>query len=99
MTEEEKEESKKFYESNKDGQSEELTLKVRLAMLEIVKLKDINDGFTVFEHLLTNFSKLELAHLGCLYIGSQMVEMLNTSPEFKLLCSMMATLERVDEKK
>lgn len=95
MTQTEEEKLRKFYDGNKAGQDNDLDMKVRSAMLEIIKLKDPDDGFEVFKHVITIFSEEELAHMACLYIGSHMVKLLQTNPEFKTLCSMMAMMDKI----
>jgi hypothetical protein len=98
MTQTEEEKFRKFYDGNKAGQANELDMKVRSAMLEIIKLEDPDDGFEVFKHVITIFSEEELAHLACLYIGSHMVKMLETNPEFRKLCSIIGMMDKIGKK-
>ena len=90
------EEIKEMY----DTQDEKgINIKIRTAMLEIIKLEDPGQGLPMFKHVLETFTEGEKTHIVCLYIAKQMAEALKSNPEFKMLCQMIKTMDDMQKSK
>jgi len=75
-----------------------INVKIRTAMLEIIKLEDPVQGLPVFKHVLENFTEGEKTHIVCLYIAKQMAEMIQKDPAFKQMCTMLKTMETIQKR-
>ncbi len=89
------EEVKEMY----DTQDEKgINVKIRTAMLEIIKLETPEQGLPVFKYILENFTEGEKTHIVSLYVAKQMSEMILKDPKFKTLCTMLKTMETIQKR-
>lgn len=71
--------------------------KIAHSMLLLARMKDSEDGLTLFDHVNENFTKDELSYISCVHIAQKLKAALESDPTSAMAITLIRKLDDIEE--